>query len=117
MEVVKERRKLREEVVEAALKWARKIPFKVTAILTGSYARGDFNLWSDVDVLLISEDFKGGPVERLKSLDMPPKFQVIPITPREFQRLLNKKNPLAVEAIKSGIILRNDLNFPNFTSE
>jgi predicted nucleotidyltransferase len=111
MEVVEERRRLREKAVGVASNWARKLPFKATVILIGSYARGDFNLWSDIDVLLISEDFKGGPVGRLKSLDMPPNFQIIPLTPSEFQRLLMKKNPLAVEAIKSGIILRNDLKF------
>lgn len=41
--------------------------FKVSAILIGSYARGDFNKWSDVDVLLIAE-FAGNPLERLWKL-------------------------------------------------
>ena len=31
---------------------------KVTLILFGSYARGDFNLWSDVDIIIISDYFK-----------------------------------------------------------
>jgi len=42
--------------------------FSVTAVLVDSYARGDFNLWSDVDVLLISDSFPERPLERLKML-------------------------------------------------
>ena len=109
MEIVEERRKLRRKIIEKASNWAVKLPFKATVVLIGSYARGDFNLWSDVDVLLISESFKGGPVERLKALDVPSGFQVIPLTPKEFRRLLVKRNQLAMEAVKSGIILRDDL--------
>ena len=30
----------------------------VTFILFGSYARGDFNLWSDIDIIVISDKFK-----------------------------------------------------------
>jgi len=109
MEVIERRKKLREKVAEVASDWAAKLPFKATAILAGSYARGDFNLWSDIDVLLISEDFKASPVERLKGLDMPSGFQIIPLTPDEFKRLLAKRDRLALEAVESGIILRDDL--------
>jgi Nucleotidyltransferase domain. len=35
--------------------------------MIGSYARGDFNRWSDVDLVVIS-DFKGNPLERLEKL-------------------------------------------------
>ncbi len=31
---------------------------KTTLILFGSYARGDFNLWSDIDIIIISDYFK-----------------------------------------------------------
>lgn len=110
MEAIKKRRRMREQAIREALSWAESLPFKVTAILVGSYARGDFNLWSDVDVILISEEFKGGPIERLKALDIPQGFQVIPLTPREFERLLARGDVLAAEAVKQGIILRNDLN-------
>lgn len=109
MEVVERRKKLREEVIIKASKWAKNLPFKATAILIGSYTRGDFNLWSDVDILLISNDLKGKPLERLKSLTVPAGFQVIPQTPKEFKTNLKKKSPMAIEAIKSGIVLREDL--------
>lgn len=109
MEVVERRKRLREHVIKKASNWASKLPFKVTVILVGSYARGDFNLWSDIDVLLISEDFIGGPIERLKSLDIPPGFQAIPLTPKEFKRLLKKRSHLAIESIEFGVMLRDDL--------
>ena len=98
---------MREEVISDARKWARGLPSKVTAVLIGSYARGDFNLWSDVDVILISE-FEGRPVERLSRIDFPPGFQVIPLTPEEFQRLVERGDGLALEAKTKGVVLRDD---------
>ena len=109
MEVIKRRRKLRERVITEAKAWATKLPLKLTAVLIGSYTRGDFNLWSDIDILLISDDFKGAPIERLKVLDIPPGYQVIPLAPKEYRKLLAKKNPLATEANESGAVLRDDL--------
>ena len=70
MEIVKERRRLRQRIIEEARRWARSLPFKATVILIGSYARGDFNLWSDVDVIVISE-FRGNPLRRLERIDFP----------------------------------------------
>ncbi|MEM2913599.1 MAG: nucleotidyltransferase domain-containing protein [Candidatus Bathyarchaeia archaeon] len=102
MEIIKERRKLREKRIEEAREWASRIPVRVTAILIGSFARGDFNLWSDVDILVISEDFAGSPLERLKSLDAPPGYQVIALTHREFKVLLRRGEPIVTEAIEYG---------------
>ncbi|HID17642.1 TPA: nucleotidyltransferase domain-containing protein, partial [Candidatus Bathyarchaeota archaeon] len=46
MEVIEKRRRLREQAInKEALSWAAGLPFKVTAMLVGSHARGDFNLW------------------------------------------------------------------------
>jgi len=92
-----------------AREWAGKLPLKVTAILVGSYARGDFNLWSDIDIILISDGFKGNPIQRLKELDILPAYQVIPLTPEEFKALLKKRDPLAIEAVRVGVILREDV--------
>jgi len=98
MEAVKERMRLRDKVINEAAKWAKGLQFPATVIVIGSYARGDFNLWSDVDVLLIA-DFRGNPLERLKSLDFPAGFEVIPLTRSEFLRLLEEKNVLAIERL------------------
>lgn len=108
MEFIKERVRKRRKVIREAVEWADGIPYRVTAILIGSYARGDFNLWSDVDILLVAE-FIGNPIERLRLVDMPPGFQVIPLTEGELLSLLMKGDPMAVEALKTGVILRDSL--------
>lgn len=108
MEVIKERRRVRGEVIGKVSEWARSLPFKCTVVLVGSYARGDFNLWSDVDVLLISDELKGTPLERMKSVDAPSGFQVIPLTVEEYRRQEKKGNPLATEAKRSGVVVRDD---------
>lgn len=114
MEVLRERRRIREEIIDKAREWARGLSLKATVMLVGSYARGDFNLWSDVDVIVIAE-FDDRPIERLKNVDYPPGFELIPLTPKEFIRLVGKKNPLAVEALNTGIVLRDDLDVKGYT--
>ena len=109
MKILEERRRHREEVINEVKQWAMDLPFKATVILIGSYARGDFNVWSDVDIVLISE-LTGSPLDRLKKINYLPGFEVIPLTLDEFLRMLKKKNPIAVEAIERGIILRDDFN-------
>lgn len=41
---------------------------KVTVWIYGSVARGDFNFWSDVDVLVVAEKLPDRPLERLEML-------------------------------------------------
>jgi len=54
LEVLKERKKLRESN-KCGQELSQELIIQGFAILIGSYARGDFNLWSDIDVVLISE--------------------------------------------------------------
>jgi len=108
MEIIEERRRSREKIIGRVSSWVRELPFKVTAIVVGSYARGDFNLWSDVDVLLISRDFKGSPLDRLMEIDVPPGFQVIPLTPEEYRRQAERGNPLVLEAEEKGVVVKHD---------
>jgi len=108
VEVIKERRRVREEVIGKVSEWARSLPFKCTVVLVGSYARGDFNLWSDVDVLVISDELKGTPLERMKNIDAPSGFQVIPLTVEEYRWQEKKGNSLVVEAKRKGVLVRDD---------
>lgn len=108
MEVVRKRAEERERVVREAREWARRLGYKSTVILVGSYARGDFNKWSDVDVVVISDEIAGSPLERLEKVDAPPGYEVVVWTLSELKAMLKKKNPLAVEATRSGVILRDD---------
>jgi len=107
VEAIEERVRARERVVSEAKAWAQKLAFPATVVLIGSYARGDFNLWSDVDLLLVA-DFMGSPLERLKGLDFPAGFEVIPLRLDELLRLVEKRDALAVEAL-NGVYLRDDL--------
>lgn len=95
-EVLKERARRRGEVVEMVRAYAEKLGEKlggVSVVLFGSYARGDFNLWSDIDVIIVSESFRGVKiVERCTSLGDPPE-RLSPIcwTPEEAAKLLKKR--------------------------
>ncbi|MDW8436161.1 MAG: nucleotidyltransferase domain-containing protein [Candidatus Caldarchaeum sp.] len=62
-------RRLKEAAVESAFKAVRELEERlgpVSAAVVGSYARGDFNQWSDLDVLVVSPNFVGNPLERFE---------------------------------------------------
>jgi len=74
----------------------------VTVIPHGSYARGDFNLWSGVDLIVVSEKFEGARV--LDGYDIapqpPPRVEVIPLTPEEARGVLRR--PSWLQALARG---------------
>lgn len=107
MEIVRKRVEERARVIEEARKWASKLKFKTSVTLVGSYARGNFNLWSDVDLVVVSDELQGTPLERLRGLDAPPGYEVIAWTVNEFKTMLAKKNPIALETL-NGVVLRDD---------
>jgi Nucleotidyltransferase domain. len=109
MDIVEERLKAREAAIIRVAEWVRALNFPLTAVLIGSYARGDFNVWSDVDVLLVSDSFPARPLDRLKMIDPPEGVEAIPLTPADFHRLRRKKNLLVIEAERYGVVLRDDL--------
>lgn len=77
------------------------------AVVFGSVARGDFNQWSDVDVLVIAE---GLPADILARLDVlgprPAGLQPIGWTPDEWQMQHARRNPIAIEALSKGVWLQ-----------
>ncbi len=87
---------------------------EITAILCGSYARGDFNEWSDIDVLIITrEELPKSPLERLdlilECLKKIPDVEPVVVTIGEFQKMIERRNPLAKEALERGIVLIDDI--------
>ncbi|NOZ88906.1 MAG: nucleotidyltransferase domain-containing protein [Crenarchaeota archaeon] len=107
---IRRRRLQRERVIAEARRWAATLPAPATVILVGSYARGDFNAWSDVDIVLAAPWLRGlGPLERLRLVDAPPGYEVVAWTPEEALEMLRRRNPLAVEAAEHGVVLRDDL--------
>ncbi len=81
----------------------------VTVILHGSYARGDFNVWSDVDLIVISERFEDiRPLDRYDLISdlLDSGIEVIPMTPREFTMQLAK--PAWRHALSRGAVMIRD---------
>jgi len=111
-EVIKERKSIVDKVIKEATEFSnviRKVIGKVTLIIYGSYARGDFNLWSDVDVILISEYFTN--IDFLKRYDIiskfiPENFEVKIWTLQEAKRNLSK--PWWKEALRNRIVIVDD---------
>ena len=83
---------------------------KFTGILYGSMARGDYNVWSDIDFLVISDKLPENPLKRLEFLysltDTP--IEVKGYTKDEFLRMIEKRNPLALDALVEGEIIIDD---------
>ncbi len=95
-----------EELIEEIKQFLRRIGAS-EAILFGSRARGDALETSDVDLIVISEKFKGVPFPRrlvmLQEQWRSPLFlQAIPYTPEEFRRLSGESS-LLKRALSEGI--------------
>jgi uncharacterized protein len=80
-------------------------------ILFGSYARGDYNDESDVDVLIVSERFEGEKMyKRGCSLynkwydNSDSDVDFICLTPKEFEEQKNKIT-IVREAVREGIVI------------
>ncbi len=108
-EVIRRRIEERERVIEEVRRFAESLRGRYSVFLVGSYARGDFNAWSDVDVVVVGE-FRGNPLQRLRELDAPPGFELVPLTEEELMDRVAKKDPLAVELVNYGVPVRDDFH-------
>lgn len=77
------------------------------AILFGSYAKGDYDAWSDIDLVLVSEVFEGIRIKdrgkmRLITLNVSSDIEVLPYCPKDF----NSDDPLVKEIIETGIKIK-----------
>ncbi len=84
---------IRERVVRVLQRLAAEL--NASIYLFGSYARGDHILDSDVDIVVVSERFKGIDYARrveIVRVKLPPDmdFDIIPLTPEEFRAKLRK---------------------------
>lgn len=108
------RRGEQSEAIEAARRYAQAlhedVPL-VAAVVFGSYARGDFNTWSDVDVLVLSDDLPGDPRERLDVLwrRRPGGIEPVGWTLVEHQARRRRRDPIAVEADDLGVVVLGTL--------
>lgn len=83
---------------------------KFTGILYGSMARGDYNLWSDIDFLVISDELPENPLKKLEFLysltEIP--IEVKGYTRNEFLKMVEKRNPIALDALVEGKVIVDD---------
>lgn len=73
----------------------------------GSVARGDFNIDSDIDILVVAGGLPDRYRDRLEALEWPVPGRIEPVawTPAECRRQTQRGNPIAVEALEFGIWL------------
>jgi predicted nucleotidyltransferase len=112
-DVVASRRAERERLIERARGYARTLSSRLqvrAVVLAGSVARGDFNVWSDIDVLVVADDLPARLPDRLAllSADAPSGIQAIGLTPAELQRAAERNNRLVLDAVAHGILLAGD---------
>ena len=74
------------------------------AILFGSYARGNYTEWSDIDLAIVSEVFEGSRMDdrdkiRPIKLSISSDLEVLPYTPEDF----TEDDPFVKEIIETGI--------------
>jgi len=107
-EIIKKRIEKRNNIINEAKKFVFSLKGKYTAFLIGSYARGDFNIGSDVDILLIGEFMDENPLKRLLNLDFPAGYEVIALTEQEFWIALKNNDPIIWDVLAKCIALRDD---------
>lgn len=98
--------KSREEVIEKIKEFKKKVNVE-KIIIFGSFARGEFEEDSDLDLILVGKVFEGKPFhERLKGLwlkwDLRIPVDFLCYTPEEFENLKKGVN-IVSEAVKEGI--------------
>jgi len=111
--VIKDRLKKRERAIAEARSFALCVARALNvakAWLYGSYARGDFNEWSDIDVLVVVRgELPKRPTERLSLIDHCLErysgVEPILVTEEEFEAMKAKRNPIAEDIERHGIYL------------
>ena len=112
-DVIASRLAERERLIELARVYARALSERMpvcAVVLAGSVARGDFNVWSDVDVLVVADVLPARLPDRLALLaaDASGGIQVVGLTPDELRRAAQRGNRLVLDAAAHGILLAGD---------
>lgn len=113
-DILEARRKERADLISAAHRYVEDLARSVNVIaasIAGSVARGDFNVWSDIDVVVVADDLPARVPDRMSALmeRVHPRVQPVGFTVKEFKEALRKQNALAIEAIERGLPITGDL--------
>lgn len=100
-----------EEYTEKAVKKGA-----IAVILVGSLARGDYTAFSDADIIIVVEESREKPVERLTkymeakvSIDIEPRVYTI----KELREMIKNNAGIVREIAEYGILLGGDENIIN----
>jgi uncharacterized protein len=104
------RRRERERLLATAREYVERLSARlpvVAAAVAGSVARGDFNVWSDVDVVVVAEGLPARAPDRggLLLEHAPGGIQPVGFTPDEFLAAWKAGNPLIRETVEAGVVL------------
>lgn len=115
--VVERRRAEQRARIDAVASWAEHFAAgrEVTAVIVfGSTVRGDFNKWSDVDVLVVAEELPDEWRSRAELLmaDAPPGLQPVGWTPAELAERRHRRDPIARECDSVGVVVYGALPPP-----
>lgn len=108
-----ERRAERDRLIAVARAYAAALSARLpvgAVVLAGSVARGDFNVWSDIDVVVVADALPERLPDRLALLaaDAPAGVQAVGFTPSELRRAAQRANRLVLDAAEHGIVLAGD---------
>jgi len=106
--VIDRRRRERDALIDTARRFARGIDRSLgvrSVVVFGSVARGDFNVWSDIDVLVIADQLPARPQDRIGAVGAAPRVSAIAWTPDEARRQARSGNPIAREALDRGVLV------------
>ncbi|MGQ0804228.1 MAG: nucleotidyltransferase domain-containing protein [Actinomycetota bacterium] len=108
--IVQRREAERAERIEQARVWAAGLDRHlgvVAAVVFGSVARGDFNKWSDLDVLVVAQDLPADGRSRLELLTAgrPPGLEPLGWTPEELGERRRRRDPIALECDAVGVVV------------
>ncbi len=83
----------------------------VAVVVFGSYSRGDFNTWSDIDVLVVSDGLPDDTRERADLLWRHQSGGVSAVgwTTSEHRDRRRRRDPIAIEADASGVTVAGTL--------
>jgi predicted nucleotidyltransferase len=101
-----------EEILEKIERYKNLLTKKLrpkAVILFGSFAKGDINEGSDVDIMVIA-DFKEGFLDRIKLLldlndELKLPLEPVGYTPEEFQKMQEEGNRFIQEVLNGGRVL------------
>lgn len=98
----------RSERIDQARRYAAGLSTSLgvrSVVVFGSVARGDFNVWSDLDVLVIAENLPEDWFERHQLLlaQAAEPVSVVAWTPSEWTAKVAKRDPIAAEVAEVGV--------------